>query len=122
MLKKIVLTIAMVAFAASAFATGPVVSTGSWPTSITFVPSKSVVLGYTSGLPSGVTAGNNSIYSIASKNKAGDRVYATTSTSTAIVQSVAVTGADLVTGDIPSLPSTGTDSVIQGGHGNWTVM
>lgn len=124
MLKKIVLTIAIVAFAANAFAaaTAAVCSTAStWPTTITFVPSKSVVLGYESGLPSGAS-GNNSIYAIASKNKAGDKIFATTSASTAVVQAAATTGSDLVVGDIPDLPATTSDSTIQGGKSNWTIM
>jgi hypothetical protein len=127
MLKKIVLTIAIVAFAANAFAgaqAAVVSNTSSWPTTITFVPSKSVVLGYESGLPTGVSSGNNSLYAIASKNKAGDKVFATTSASTAVVQAVGVTGSDLATTDIPDLPASTTDSTIKGGIGanNWTIM
>jgi len=123
MLKKIVITIACVAFAANVFAaTAACVSNGTWPTAITFVPSKSVILGYESGLPTGVTAGNNSLYAIASKNKAGDKIFATTSASTAIVQAAAVTGADLVVNDIPDLPADTSNSTIAGGKGNWTIM
>lgn len=125
MLKKIVLTIALVAFAANAFAapTGACVSgTGTWPTAITFVPSKSVLLGYKSGLPTGVSSGNNSLYAIASKNKAGDLIFATTSASTAIVKAAGVTGADLGTADIPNLPADTSDSAVAGGAANWTIM
>jgi len=123
MLKKIVLTIALVAFAANSFAavTAACVSgTSGWPSVITFVPSKSVVLGYESGL-GGAASGNNSTYAIASKNSAGDKVFATTSASTAIVSKVAITGAALTTADIPDLPASTSDSTITGG-GSWTVM
>lgn len=123
MLKKIALTLALLAFAANAFATAVSVSGGSgWPTAITFVPSKSVTLGYLSGYPTGVTTGNFSVYSIASKNSAGDKIYATTSASTAIVQSIGIAGSALVTGNVPNLPNTTSDSTIGGGAGNWTVM
>jgi hypothetical protein len=127
MLKKIVLTLAIVAFSANVFAynttpTAACLSNGTWPTVITFVPSKSVVLGYHSGLPTGVSAGNNSLYSIGSKNKAGDLIFATTSASTAIVKAAGQTGADLATTDIPNLPGTTTDSAITGGANNWTIM
>ena len=84
MLKKIVLTLAMVAFAANAFAASSFAlsTTTSWPAAISFVPSKSVVLGYESGTGGG--AGTPSVYSIGSKNTAGDKIFGTTSASTAI--------------------------------------
>lgn len=131
MLKKIILTIAILSFAANSFAaataaTGPLLSSeAAYATAgIKFVPSKSVTLGYGSGVPAGSATGSTpSVYSIASKNKAGDLTFATTSASTAIVKSAGLgAGSDLATGSVPTLPADANDSTLTGGVGSWSVL
>jgi hypothetical protein len=131
MLKKIALTIAILALAANSFAaatvvTGPVLSSeaGYATAGIKFVPSKSVVLGFQSGVPAGSGSGSTpSVYSIASKNKAGDLTFATTSASTAIVKSAVLgAGSDIATTHIPTLPADANDSTLTGGAGGWSVL
>ncbi len=131
MLKKIVLTIAILALAANSFA-GATAKTAAClsndgtsfaAVNIKFVPSKSVVLGYASGYPSGASGTTASVYSIAAKNKAGDLTYATTSASTAIVKSATLgAGSDLATTSMPTLPADANDSTIAGGVANWSVL
>lgn len=124
MLKKIVLTLAIVAFAANAFAAATLSSTTDAfkNLGINFTPSKSVVLGYEAGVGGAAAGSTNSTYSIASKNTAGDRIYGTTSASTAIVQSVASAGAALGNTAHPTLPTTPSDSTITGGNGYWSTL
>lgn len=131
MLKKIALTIAILSIAANSFAaataaTGPLLSSdaGYATAGIKFVPSKSVTLGYGSGIPAGSASGSTpSVYSICSKNKAGDMTFATTSASTAIAKSPALgAGSDITTASVPTLPSDANDSTLTGGAGNWTVL
>jgi len=110
MLKKIVLTLAMVAFAANAFAAS---AYEAMPTTIAFVPSKSVVLGYQAAAPSG--GGNKAMYTIGSKNTAGDKIFATTSASTAIVWKAGLAGSTLAATDGTSIPSEVSDSRIDSG-------
>jgi hypothetical protein len=123
MLKKIVLTLAMVAFAANAFAASNFAlvygsSGNSPPSGLNFVPSKSVDLGYQADAP---TTGNKSVYTIGSKNKAGDKIYATTSASTAVVWKSATAGAALQATDGTTLPTTPSNSAIDAGAG-WSVL
>ena len=131
MLKKIALIIAILSVAANSYAAAtvsqsPVLSTdAAFATAgIKFVPSKSVVLGYTSGTPAGSATGSTpSVYAIASKNKAGDNTYATTSASTAIVKSEALgAGTSLEATHVPTLPADANDSTIAGGAGGWSVL
>lgn len=129
MIRKLAVILAAVAMASNAFAaatvvTGPVLSTdGGWATAnIKFTPSKSVVLGYTGGRPAS-DAGVNTVYSVASKNSAGDATYGATSASTSIVFSKVVpAGTGLATSHIPTLPTDASDSTIDGGAGNWSVL
>lgn len=123
MLKKIALTLAMVAFAANAFATSNFTtiygaSGGTPPAGLNFVPSKSVDLGYQADVPA---SGNKSRYTIGAKNKAGDKIYATTSASTAVVWKAGVAGAALIATDGTTLPATPSDSAIDAGAG-WSVL
>jgi len=122
MLKKIVLTLAMVAFAANVFAA--TAATIVTPVAIKFVPSKNVTLGYEASAGSAAAAGttSNSVYAIASKNTAGDKCFATTSSSSAIVWRDAGAGAALTIDSIPDLPSSPTDSTITGGGTGWLVL
>jgi len=131
MLKKLVVILAAVAMASNAFAAAtvvraPVLSTdiGTWATyNIKFTPSKSVIMGYTSGIPATDTGTNASVYSIASKNSAGDSLFGATSASTSIVFTKAVgAGGDLQASHVPTLPTDATDSTIAGGAGNWSVL
>jgi hypothetical protein len=119
MLKKIIITLALVAFAANAFASTTLVLSGgtSWPTTIAFVPSKSVTLGYETS--AGGAGGTNSVYTIGSKNTAGDKIFATTSASTAIVWKAGNAGTALAAGDGTTIPSTVSDSRIDTG---WSVL
>jgi hypothetical protein len=124
MLKKIAVIIAIVAFATNSFAAAILSSTTDAfkNLGIAFTPSKSVVLGYEGGIGGAVAGSTKSTYSIASKNTAGDRVYGTTSASTAIVQSVGAAGQSLTDTDHPTLPTTPSDSTIAGGHGYWSLL
>lgn len=123
-MKKIILILAIVSFAANAFAAATLSSTADAfkNKGISFVPSKSVVLGYEAGVGGAAAGSTNSTYSIASKNTAGDRVFATTNASTAVVQSVAIAGSSLSDSDHPTLPASPSDSTITGGHGYWSVL
>lgn len=123
MLKKIALTLAMVAFAANAFAASSFstiygASGGTPPAGLNFVPSKSVDLGYQADAPS---SGNKSVYTLGAKNKSGDKIYATTSASTAIVWKPGVAGAALAAGDGTTLPTSPSDSAIDA-SGGWSVL
>jgi len=120
-MKRIALTIAMLAFAANAFAATTFSSTPM--AGITFIPSKNVTLGYDAGVAGATgTGATNVVYSIGSKNTAGDRIFATTSASSAIVQAVSAAGVVLATTDLPTKPSTSSDSAIAGGLGNWSNL
>lgn len=119
-MKKIIITIAILAFASSAFATSSLYESGGTPPAgITFMPSKNVKLGYESGP---ITAGDNVVYSIASKNTAGDRIFGATSASSAVAQSVSTAGTALAASHIPTKPTTASDSTITGGAGNWSIL
>jgi hypothetical protein len=108
MLKKIALTLALVAFAANAFA-GTLALTA--PTGITFVPSKNVVLGYEA---SNLSGNSNVVYAIASKNTAGDKIFGATSASSAIGVKAGTPGTSLAAGDGPATPSSISDSALAG--------
>jgi hypothetical protein len=120
-MKKIILTIAILAMASNAFATAAMTyaAGGTPPAGITFMPSKNVSLGYVSGA---ITSGDNVVYSIASKNTAGDRIFGATSASSAVAQSVSTAGTALATTSPPSLPTTSSDSTIAGGANNWSIL
>ena len=131
MLRKIAIILAVIATATNALAaatvkTGPLLSTdlAAWATAnIKFTPSKSVIMGYQSGLPATDATGTNpSVYSIGSKNSAGDSLFGATSASTSIVFSKSSAGYDLKGTDLPTLPTDPTDSSISGGAGNWSVL
>lgn len=121
MLKKLVLTIAILAMASSAFAAGDMVyaAGGTPPAGITFMPSKNVTLGYEPGNLGGT---DMVVYSIASKNSAGDRIFGATSASSAVAQSVSSAGVVLTNAHNPTLPTTSSDSTITGGAGNWSIL
>jgi hypothetical protein len=121
-MKKIILTIAILAMASNAFATAGMVfaSGGTPPTGITFMPSKNVYLGYESGSLGG--AGDMVVYGIASKNTAGDRIFGATSSSSAVAQSVSTAGTVLTPAMVPDLPTTSSDSTIAGGADNWSIL
>ena len=108
MLKKIVLTLALVGLAANAFAAASI----TIPAGITFVPSKNVILGYNPDVLGGVS---KVVYSIASKNTAGDKIYGATSASSAIGFKVSSAGTTLATGDLPTPPTTISDSTLDNG-------
>lgn len=117
MLKKIALTLAMVAFAANAFAASSFTSlygigTSSPPAGITFMPSKNVLLGYQ---PSALGGTNFIVYTIGSKNSAGDKIFGATSASSAVGAKTGSAGAALAAGDGPSLPTTSSDSALDNG-------
>jgi len=124
-MKRIILTIAILAMAANAFAAATVYpgvggTAAAPPAGITFMPSKNVNLGYT---PSAGTGGVDMIvYAIASKNNAGDRIFGATSASSAVAQSVSAAGTVLTTSHTPSVPSTISDSTITGGANNWSIL
>lgn len=120
-MKKIILIIAaMLAMASYASAASTYASGGTPPAGITFMPSKNVALGYDAGNLGG--AGDNVVYSIASKNNAGDRIFAATSSSSAVAQSVSTAGTPLTTSHIPTKPTTASDSTITGGATNWSIL
>jgi hypothetical protein len=123
-MKRIALTIAMVAFAANAFAAAVSTTFSSSPMAgITFIPSKNVTLGYSADAAGATGAGaTNVVYSIGSKNQAGDRIFVTTSASSAIAQAVSAAGVVLATTDLPTKPSSSSDSAIAGGLGNWSNL
>jgi len=106
MLKKIILTLALVAFAANSYAA----LTVGVPGGITFVPSKSVSLGYEGAA---LTSGSKVVYHIASKHSAGDKEYGATSASSAIGYKAANPGSAVGTTG-PGLPSTISDSALAG--------
>lgn len=121
MLKKIALTLAMVAFAANAFAASNFAGTGGAlygigtsnpPAGITFMPSKNVLLGYE---PSALGGTNFIVYSIGSKNSAGDKIFGATSASSAVGTKAGAAGAALAATDGPSLPTTSSDSALDNG-------
>ena len=121
-MKKIILTIAILAMAANAFAADTVYpgSTGAAPPAgITFMPSKNVSLGYT---PDALGGTDMVVYSIASKNNAGDRIFGGTSASSAVAQSASSAGTVLQSTDRPDVPGTVSDSTITGGAGNWSIL
>jgi len=120
-MKKIILTIAILAMASTSFAAGKMVYTGGGtpPDGITFMPSKNVYLGYTPDAMGGV---DMVVYSIASKNTAGDRIFGGTSASSAVAQSVSSAGNVLKDTDAPSVPTTVSDSTIAGGADNWSIL
>lgn len=121
-MRKIVLTLAIVAFASSAFAAATTFDTTPMA-GITFVPSKNVKLGYNAGAGTGAATGSsNIVFSIGSKNTAGDRIYGATSASSAVAQSVSNAGVSLATTHLPTLPSTPSDSAIAGGANNWSIL
>lgn len=108
MKKKIILTLAMVAFAANAYAA----LTVSVPAGIQFVPSKNVNVGYE---PDDLGGTNMIVYAIASKNAAGDKIFGATSASSAMGYKTGTAGATLGTGDGPGVPTTTSDSALTGG-------
>lgn len=119
-MKKIIITLAILAFASSAFAATVYEAGGTPPSGITFMPSKNVKLAYDAGA---ITAGDNVVYSIASKNTAGDRIFAATSSSSAVAQSVSTAGTSLATTHLPTKPTTASDSSIAGGTGvSWSIL
>jgi hypothetical protein len=89
------------------------------PAGITFMPSKNVSLGYESGNLGGT---DMVVFSIASKNSAGDRIFGATSSSSAVAQAVSSAGYVLEAGKNPTLPTTASDSTITGGVGNWSIL
>jgi len=107
MLKKMIITLALVAFATNAFAALSL----TIPAGITFVPSKNVTLGYE---PSNLSGTSNVVYAIGSKNTAGDKIYGATSASSAIGYKTGVPGNELGTGDGPIPPTTISDSALAG--------
>ncbi|NVN99052.1 MAG: hypothetical protein HXX17_06975 [Geobacteraceae bacterium] len=108
MLKKITLTLAIIAFAATAFAGTATIAV---PAGITFVPSKNVDLGY---LPDTLGGTSSVVYAIGSKNNAGDKIFGATSASSAIGFKTGVPGNALVAGDVPAAPTTISDSALAG--------
>jgi len=120
-MKKIFLTIAILAMASNAFAAGAMVykSGGTPPIGITFMPSKNVFLGYT---PDKLGGADNVVYSISSKNTAGDRIFGGTSASSAVAQSVSSAGTELKNTDAPDVPKSVSDSTISGGAANWSIL
>lgn len=120
-MKKIVILLAMLAFASNAFAAAiTYVAGGTPPGGITFMPSKNVGLGYLAGTLAGGT--DMVVYSIGSKNTAGDRIYGATNASSAVVQSVSSAGTTMATGFLPTLPTTVSDSTLTGGAGYWSIL
>ena len=112
MLKKIALTFALVAFAANAFAASNFstlygIGTSNPPSGITFMPSKNVLLGYE---PSALGGTNYIVYSIGSKNTAGDKIFGTTSASSAVGSKTGSAGASLGATDGPTLPTSTSKS------------
>lgn len=120
-MKRIVLIIAaLLAMASIASAAETVYKSGGTPPAgITFMPSKNVSLGF---LPGNLGGTDNVVYSISSKNTAGDRYFGGTSASSAVAQSVSSAGVELAAGKTPSLPTTVSDSTITGGAGNWSIL
>lgn len=117
MLKKIALTFALVAFAANAFAASnfsPIYGIGknSPPAGINFMPSKNVLLGYQGDALGGT---NLIVYSIGSKNTAGDKIFGATSASSAVGAKTGSAGAELGATDGPTFPSTTSDSALDNG-------
>lgn len=117
MLKKIALTLAMVAFAANAFAAASTlaiygIGKNTPPTGINFMPSKNVLLGYYGNALGGT---NLIVYSIGSKNSAGDKIFGATSASSAVGVKTGSAGAELAAGDGPGYPSTTSDSALDNG-------
>ena len=109
MLKKIALTLALVALASSAFAAASAFTAMAPPSGINFAPSKNVTLGY-QGDTGGGAGSVNVVYTIGSKNTAGDKIFATTSATTAIVFKTGLAGTALQSTDGTAPPATPSDS------------
>ena len=122
MSKKIIMTLALVAFASSAFGavTTPTVynTTGTNATAISvlnvpgFNPSNGVTVGY-------VSDANSTVYGISSKHLSGNSIFGTTSASTSIWKQDGVSSTQLTTGNNPTAPTSPSDSTLQVG---WTAM
>lgn len=113
MMKKIIFTLALLAFAGSAFATSAATVDVSGLGLTGFNPSNNVKVGYVSD--SG-TANASSYYGIASKHAQGNVIFGSTSGSTSIWKKDGTAGTALSTDNIPAANST---SAVASG---WTAM
>jgi len=112
MIKKAIMTMALVSFASVAFGAASI----GIPTGVTgFNTSNNVKVGYDNN-------GGNTVYSISSKHDQGNRIFGTTSASTAIYGTSGTPGTALATSDNPNTPGSPTDSTMAGGAGNWSAM
>jgi hypothetical protein len=121
MMKKLICASLLVLISAGTSFAGATAATVGMSAPKGYTPSNNVKFGYESGVN---TVGVNDRYSIATKHTSGDRVYGTVSASGVIYSSLSGTGIGntLQTSDIPTLPSTSTDSTVTGGAGGWTAM
>lgn len=122
MKKTIIMTLALMAFASSVFATTTAqfftnANMSSIATGFSgFNPSNNVTVGYVSDQ----AAGQGTMYGIGAKHSTGDTIFGSTSGSTAIWKK-ASTSPYTISGaaDIPTVPASVSDSTVQSG---WSSM
>lgn len=117
MLHKLAIILAVTLFAGSAFAAASAevstTNTVSGKTLSGFSPTRQVTVGYIS------LDANADRYAISAKHLQGNKIYGTTSAQTSNFQKDGVSGTALATTDVPTLPSSTSDSAIPSG---WSAM